>query len=90
LASFGIVGFLALLAVFLLPGWFFTRAVPSGERATHALGMAGVLTVVGFAIYALTDVVFLHNMMIIWYVIYVALFVALIQAQMEKRDNGSA
>lgn len=87
LASAGIVGFLVLLAVLLLPAWFFIRAVCSGDRVTHALGLGGLFTVIGFAIYALTDVVFLHNMMIIWYVVYVALFYALIQAGIEKRQQ---
>lgn len=90
LASFGIVGFLLLMAVLLQPAWIFLGAAQSGERTVHALGLAGLFTVIGFAIYALTDVVFLHNMMIIWYVIYMALFVALIQTQAEKRNNGSA
>lgn len=90
LASFGIVGFLLLLAVLILPAWFFVRAAHSGEHAVHALGLAGLFTVIGFAIYALTDVVFSHNMMIIWYVVYVALFFALIQTQAEKQNNGTA
>lgn len=84
LASFGIVGFAALLAVFLLPAWFFMRAVRSGERSVHALGLAGLFTVIGFAIYALTDVVFLHNMMITWYVVYMALFYALLSTRASR------
>lgn len=90
LASFGIVGFLLLLSVLLLPAWFFVRAAYGGKHTVYALGLAGLFTVIGFAIYAITDVVFLHNMMIIWYVTYVALFVALIQAQAEKHNNGTA
>lgn len=90
LASFGIVGFLLLLGIIMVPAWFFVRAAHSGERTVHALGLAGLFTVIGFAIYALTDVVFLHNMMIIWYVIYVALFFALVQTQNEKQNNGKA
>ncbi|MGA9853564.1 MAG: O-antigen ligase family protein [Gammaproteobacteria bacterium] len=87
LSSCGIIGFTALLALLLLPAWFFIRAVHSAERVTHALGLAGALTVAGFAIYALTDTVFLHSMMITWYVIYLALFYALIQTQ-AKKENG--
>jgi O-antigen ligase len=89
LASFGMVGFLLLLGVFILPAIFFVRTAHSGERAVHALGLAGLFTVIGFATYGLTDVVFSHNMMIIWYVVYVALFFAVIQAQTEKQNIGS-
>ncbi|MGH8377493.1 MAG: O-antigen ligase family protein, partial [Gammaproteobacteria bacterium] len=88
LSSRGIIGFAALLGILLLPAWFFTRAVRSDDRIIHALGLAGVLTIAGFAIYALTDTIFLHSMMITWYVIYVALFYALITAQVGKGNTG--
>ncbi|HKU17858.1 MAG TPA: O-antigen ligase family protein, partial [Candidatus Saccharimonadales bacterium] len=84
LASFGIVGFLLLLIVLVLPIWLFLRAAQSGDHTVQALGLAGLFTVIGFAIYALTDVVFLHNMMVIWYVVYIALFYALLDAHASK------
>jgi len=80
LSSRGILGFAALLAILLIPIWRFLQATRSPEHATHALGLAGVLTVAGFAIYALTDTIFLHSIMITWYVIYMALFFSLLDA----------
>lgn len=85
LSSRGIIGFLALLALLLIPTWRFLRATRSPCRITHALGMGGLLTVAGFAIYALTDTIFLHSMMITWYVIYMALFYALLDSQASKQ-----
>lgn len=81
LASSGILGLGVLIAILFLPLRRFWQFVTSTNPATHAMGMAGVLTVVGFAIYALTDTIFLHSMMITWYVIYIALFYALLDAQ---------
>ncbi|MGH8398462.1 MAG: O-antigen ligase family protein [Gammaproteobacteria bacterium] len=89
LASRGILGFLALLAILLFPAVHFLRVMRSPNRATHAIGIAGILTVSGFAIYALTDTIFLHSMMITWYVIYMALFYALITTQSEKDETKS-
>lgn len=80
LSSAGIVGLLAFLAVLIVPFLRFLRALPGKQPEAHALGLAGALTVIGFAIYALTDTVFLHSMMITWYVIYMALFYALLDA----------
>ncbi|MDE2345651.1 MAG: O-antigen ligase family protein [Gammaproteobacteria bacterium] len=88
LASHGIFGLIVLLAVFLVPAGFFMRAVRRPERVLHALGLAGVLTVAGFAIYALTDTIFLHTMMITWYVIYVALFYALLDVPAKSGPDG--
>lgn len=89
LASSGIVGFLALLGVLLLPAWYFQRAVHSSDKTIHALGLAGLLTIASFGIYALTDTIFLHSMMITWYVIYMATFYALIKARADKQKTGA-
>ncbi|HKV98026.1 MAG TPA: O-antigen ligase family protein [Gammaproteobacteria bacterium] len=84
LASSGVAGFLALLAILVVPVVRFWRAVRSKDAVSHAIGLAGALTVLGFAIYALTDTIFLHSMMITWYVVYMALFYALQDVQANK------
>lgn len=90
LSSSGIAGFAVLLGILGLPSWLFSRTVGNVDPAKRAVGMAGLLTAAGFAIYALTDTIFLHSMMITWYVIYMALFVALIQDWVTKQENGNA
>jgi len=87
LSSRGLLGFATLLAILLIPLWRFLRATRSPAHASHAIGLAGVLTVAGFAIYALTDTIFLHSIMITWYVIYMALFYALLDAQAASQTN---
>ncbi len=87
LSSRGILGFIALLAILLFPAMRFLQATRSPVQAMHAIGMAGVLTVAGFAIYALTDTIFIHSMMITWYVIYMALFYALLDTQADQQAN---
>ncbi|MGH8278481.1 MAG: O-antigen ligase family protein [Gammaproteobacteria bacterium] len=88
LASAGIVGFLALLAVLVVPLARFARVLSSRDALSHTVGLAGALTVIGFAIYALTDTVFLHSMMITWYVIYMAMFYALLDARAAKLSGA--
>ena len=84
LASAGVIGFLALLAIFIVPLVRLWSALRDKDAVSHAVGLAGALTVIGFAIYALTDTIFLHSMMITWYVIYMALFYALLDARAGK------
>lgn len=86
-ASRGLLGFGTLLAILLIPLWRFLRATRSSAHATHAIGLAGVLTVVGFTIYALTDTIFLHSIMITWYVIYMALFYSLLDTRAASQTN---
>ncbi len=87
LSSRGLLGFVALLAILLIPLWRFLRATRSPAHASHAIGLAGVLMVAGFAIYAMTDTIFLHSIMITWYVIYMALFYALLDTQAASQTN---
>ena len=84
LSSRGILGLLALFALLGVPAIYFVRAVKSPEDTSHALGLAGLLLVCGFAIFGLTDTVFIHSMNISWYVIYIALFMALLKPGSAK------
>ena len=86
LACRGILGFAALLAILLIPAWRFLRWARSPDREAHAVAMAGMLTVAGFAIFALTDTIFLHSMMITWYVLYMALFYSLLDTLPEPLE----
>ncbi len=87
LSSRGVVGLVALLALFLVPAAYFLRAVKSHEDTSHAVGLAGLLLVCGFAIFGLTDTVFIHSMNISWYVIYIALFMALLKPGGAKAEG---
>ena len=87
LSSRGVMGLAALLALFLVPALYFVRALQSPEDTSHALGLAGLLLVCGFAIFGLTDTVFIHSMNISWYVIYIALFMALLKPGAEKQKE---
>ena len=87
LSSRGVVGLAALLALFLVPAAYFLRAVKNSENTSHAVGLAGLLLVCGFAIFGLTDTVFIHSMNISWYVIYVALFMALLRPGSAKAEG---
>jgi O-antigen ligase len=88
LASRGILGLIILIAILLFPMRRFLQATRFQEHAKHAIGLAGVLTVAGFSIYALTDTIFLHSIMITWYVIYMALFYALLDTHVAQKVNS--
>ena len=88
LANRGLLGLAALLAMLLIPARRFARVLHDGERTEHTVALAGLLTVAGFGIFGLTDTVFLHSMMITWYVMYMAIFYALLRDQTEKTRLG--
>ena len=88
LSSRGMLGLLALFALLGVPAIYFVRALKSPEDTSHAVGLAGLLLVCGFAIFGLTDTVFIHSMNISWYVIYIALFLALLKPGSAKAEGG--
>jgi O-antigen ligase len=74
LSSRGLVGLLALLLLLGVPAWLYTRNLDS--RDPHCMGAAlgGLLVAVGFAIFGLTETIFIHSVTIGWYVIMTAVF----------------
>ncbi len=87
LSSRGMLGLLVLFALLGVPAIYFVRALKSQEDTSHAVGLAGLLLVCGFAIFGLTDTVFIHSMNISWYVIYIALFMALLKPGSAKQEE---
>lgn len=77
LANRGVLGFVALLMLLGVPAWEFGRALrgPGTQRMTA--GLAGLLVVIGYAIFGLTETLFIHSATITWYAMMTALFFAL-------------
>lgn len=74
LSSRGLVGLLALLLLLGLPAWLYSRGLDS--RDPHCMGAAlgGLLVTAGFAIFGLTETMFIHSVTIGWYVIMTSVF----------------
>jgi O-antigen ligase len=76
LGSGGIVGLTTLLALLAAPGWIFRQALRSRRSDTRALGAAGLLVVIGYALFALTDSVFETASPLVFYVVAVGTIAA--------------
>lgn len=78
LVSFGIPGFLGLLAAYLAPCWYFVRrlgaSVPQPARVAAAMGLALCL---GFLIFGLTETMFRRMHTLSFYAVFVAVFISL-------------
>ena len=64
-AKRGLIGVLALMAFMLIPGWLFVRALrPAAGHLTideSNAAICGVLTVLGYLGFGITQVMFAHN-----------------------------
>ncbi|MFA9563194.1 MAG: O-antigen ligase family protein, partial [Acidimicrobiales bacterium] len=83
-ASGGIVGLVTLLALLGVPGIFFARALLDRDAATSALGAAGLIVVVGFALFGLTEAILEKASPAVFY----ATTVALLTAQLDRRARS--
>ena len=83
LASGGLLGFAALLILFIMPLRYFYRATKSESGATRALGIAGVMLVVAYMHFALSEAIFERALPVTFYVFFVALITALIVRRYE-------
>ncbi len=53
-ADYGIGGFIAMLAVYVVPAWFFILCIRRGDKQARRTGLLGLLTAVSFFIFGLT------------------------------------
>jgi O-antigen ligase len=83
LASGGLVGFAAFLAVLVVPLRMFGTAFRDGGHR-GALGAAGLAVVCGFAVMSLTEAVFEREPTLVFY----AVAVALLATQLDRLDAG--
>ncbi|MGE4335980.1 MAG: O-antigen ligase family protein [Pigmentiphaga sp.] len=77
MASWGLPGLLALLAVYLVPWWFFVRAARCADRDRATAGRMGVVLVTGYASFGLTEAMFAITMNAAFYAGHVAILLAL-------------
>lgn len=80
ISSRGLVGLLTLLLLLGIPAWLYMRKLDS--RDPHCMGAAlgGLLVVTGFAIFGLTETMFIHSLTIGWYVVMTAVFLVSVDA----------
>lgn len=76
LGSGGIVGLVTLLALLVTPAWICARALRSEDDDLRALGAAGLLVTLGYALFAMTDSVFETASPLVFFVAAVGTVVA--------------
>ncbi len=78
LASYGVPGGIALLLIYLAPAWLFMRRLSfrNSEAARTAAAM-GLAVCLGFLIFGLTETMFRSMRTVSFYVVCIALFMAL-------------
>ncbi|MEZ5165228.1 MAG: O-antigen ligase family protein [Acidimicrobiales bacterium] len=83
LANGGMIGFASLLALLLMAGSIFARAFRSSVGDMRALGGAGLIVVVGFAMFSLTDAILEATTPLVFFV----LMVGALAAQIDRLDD---
>jgi len=81
LADRGLIGFIALILLFLVPAWAFYRAVCTDSADTARLGLAGLVLVVAFMHFGLTASILDRNPPIYFYGLFVAVLIYLISSR---------
>ena len=87
LANRGLAGLLALLALLGMPAGLYARRLESNDPHRMGAALGGLLVTVGFAIFGLTETMFIHSVCIGWYVIMTAVFLVSTDA-LPGQDMG--
>lgn len=89
LASRGLAGFLALMLVFGIPMSHFIWGMRHSDRDIASLSYAGVVLIVGFMHFGLTEAIFDRTMPITFYVFCLAVIYGLVRAK-ERQFLGQS
>jgi len=84
LASGGIAGFVALLFLLIIPLRCFYLAARNDSVSLQALGISGVMLVVAYAHFALTEAIFERSLPVLFFAFFITVITALIIRQHEK------
>jgi len=80
MASEGLLGLIAFMLIILYPMKIYMNALlHSRQTAVRSTALCGLLMVSGILIFSCTESLFVHSLVIGWYVIMTALFCSLIQ-----------
>lgn len=85
--SFGVLAYGLMLGV---PFYFFNRHRRSSDKSVHALSMAGISTVVVFALIGMTDVIFLYAVPTTFYSIVICLLASQVLARIPQSSSDKA
>jgi len=78
MATLGLTGLLALLALYFVPAWYFWQAARETDREIRWAAGMGLALCLGFFVFGLTDVQFLWGHCNTFYSMHAALFMACI------------
>ena len=89
MANGGVVGLLYLLALFIVPFLLFYNAYKNESEPIRASGIAGMVLVIAFSHFAITEGVFERNITINFYAFYSALILSLIMRHKSHTITAS-
>lgn len=83
MATLGVFGLLAILAIFFVPGYFFLQATRHLDQEVKTAGSMGLALCLGFLIFGLTEAIFFMPAICAFFCISIAVFFALVVKRKE-------
>ena len=85
MAKGGTLNLISILAIFIIPGWIFYRATKYSKHGEiQQIAFAGLVLVISFACFGLSEAIFERSRPVNFYAFYLAVFFAAIHGEKEK------
>lgn len=90
LATYGVLGGLGLVLLYIAPGWLFARRLRLDvtDRPTRLFAGAGLMICVGFAVFGITEMMFRDMRTASFYATWIAFFLALSDPLRLRTSTG--
>jgi O-antigen ligase len=84
LAKRGLLGGIALLLIFIVPARLFVSRLREGSRVQKPFAMAGLMLILGYLVFSMTENIFFHRTSATYYIFSVVFLYASIMTIREK------
>ena len=89
LAKGGLLGFMALMALFLVPGWIFFQIFKSNsDETSRSIALAGLVLILAFMSFALSEAIFERSRPVLFFGFYLAVLMAQAIHAGPVKDHG--
>jgi len=88
-ATYGLLGALGMLAVYVVPACYFARRLRHDDATQRAVAAAGLAICVGFSVFGLTEMMFRGMRTAALYATWIAIYLALSHPTTADRDRIS-
>lgn len=89
LSGGGFLGLIAYLVALIYPLVLYAKALRENDRCVRSMGYLGIIMIAGLLIFGITESMFIHSIVMSWYVTFTAMLMAVILNRKDTEQSNA-